>query len=157
MHYRAVNLLEMKKAYQVKKNRLHRLALLSCIGFLAHLFVVAQSKVIYGVTAMTLGLPVKSAPTVNTPVALWTTSPILDHFYKAGGEKGKETSTQVRLAWTNDILYVQFRCLEPNMSHPGHFRQFKLAAHIENSFLLDWYFQDRVDVYLRPSMASGYF
>lgn len=106
---------------------------------------------------MTLGEAVKTAPTINTPFDRWATSLQLDRFYKAGGETGSVTRTQSRLAWTDDTLYILFRCHEPNMNHPGHVRQFKLADNIDNSFLLDTYFQDRVDVYIRPAMTSSHF
>lgn len=141
----------------MRTNRLHLLILLSCVCLLAHFPVAAQSKFIYGVTAMTLGQPIKSPLTVNTPISRWIASPKLDRFYKSGGERGNVTPTQARLAWTNDTLYVLFQCTEPNMDHPGHVRQFKLADHVDNSFLLDTYFQDRVDIYIRPTMVSGHF
>ncbi len=133
------------------------LVLFSCTLLSAWQLVSAQSPLTYGVTAITLGPQVKTLPTVNTPLGGWTTSPVLNRFYKAGGENGTVTPTQTRFAWTNDSLYILFYCLEPNMSHPGHFRKLKLKDHIDNSFLLDTYFQDRVDVYVRSAMESGHF
>lgn len=121
------------------------------------LFVNTANAQIYGVTAIKLGKPAKTPPTINTPIDSWTTSPKLDEFYKAGGETGIVTPTKARIAWTADTLYVLFRCQEPNMNHPGHVRKFKLADHIDNSFVLDTYFPDRVDVYMRPTMKSGHY
>ena len=140
----------------MKSYLLHRL-LLGCICLSAWQLISAQSKLTYGVTAITLGRQVETAPTVTTPLEDWTTSPVLNKFYKAGGEAGSVTPTQTRIAWTGDSLYVLFHCPEPNMDHPGHFRKLKLTDHIDNSFLLDTYFPDRVDVYIRSSMGSGHF
>lgn len=141
----------------MKINVLFRLLFSTCIGLLANLSVEAQSKISYGVTAMTLGQKVKKTPTISTPLRDWETSPVLDRFYKAGGEQGTVTPTRARIASTDDTLYVMFQCQEPNMDHPGHVRKFKLADYVDNSFLIDTYFQDRVDVFIRPEMNSGHF
>lgn len=141
----------------MKINLLYQLLFPACIGLLTNLSVKAQSNISYGVTAMTLGQRVKKAPTVSTPPDDWGTSPVLNQFYKAGGEQGTVTPMQARIVWTDDTLYVMFHCQEPNMDHPGHVRKFRLADYIDNSFLLDTYFQDRVDVFIRPEMNSGHF
>jgi hypothetical protein len=127
-----------------------------CIGLLSNLFAASQPKLNYGISAMTLGEAVKTAPSINTPFDRWTTSPQLYRFYKAGGETGSVTRTQSRLAWTDDTLYILFRCHEPNMNHPGHVRQFKLADNIDNSFLFDTYFQDRVDHHCLVTAATNH-
>ena len=57
---------------------------------LTGLNVQAQSepKLTYGVSAMSPGPVVATAPTIDQPLNQWTTSPKLDQFYKVGGEGG---------------------------------------------------------------------
>lgn len=119
-------------------------------------FVCAQSPtaVPYGVSAMTLGAALTNAPTLDTPVSQWTTSPALDQFYRVGGEDGPLQPTQTRMAYDVQHLYVLFVCTEPNLKHPGHHRVMKLADHLENAHLLDTYFPDRVDLFVKPNLAQ---
>lgn len=111
----------------------------------------------YGVSAMTLGRAVTTPPGIDQPLSQWTASPELDQFYKAGGEGGPVQPTQTRVAHDAQSLYVLFVGTEPNMGHPAHHRPMKLANHLENTSLLDTYFPDRVDLFIKPNLRQADF
>ncbi|MBC8152016.1 MAG: hypothetical protein H7Z72_03815 [Bacteroidetes bacterium] len=110
-----------------------------------------------GVSAMTIGPAVAVPPTIDQPVSQWTRSPKLDQCYKVGGEDGALQPTQTRVAHDAQNLYVLYVCTEPNLSHPAHHRQLKLADHLENGSVLDTYFPDRVDLFIKPNLQQNDF
>lgn len=126
---------------------------LTCLTALAQ----SGTKLTYGVSAMTIGRAVATAPTIEQPVNQWATSPKLDQFYKVGGEDGALQPTQTRVAHDAQNLYVLFVCIEPNPTHPAHHRPLKLANHLENANLLDTYFPDRVDLFIKPNLGQNDF
>ena len=117
----------------------------------------SEPKLIYGVSAMTLGPAVQTTPTIDQPVGQWTTSPKLDQFYKVGGENGVLQPTQTRVTHDTQNLYVLYVCTEPKLNHPAHHRKMKLADHLENSSVLDTYFPDRVDLFIKPNLQQNDF
>ena len=126
---------------------------LTCLNALAQ----SETKLTYGLSAMTIGRAVATMPTIDKPVNQWTTSPKLDQFYKVGGEDGALQPTQARMAHDAQNLYVLFVCTEPNPNHPAHHRQMKLADHLENGSVLDTYFPDRVDLFIKPNLGQNDF
>ncbi len=109
----------------------------------------------WGISAITLGKPVSTPPTIDTPLSKWSSSPVMDRFFKAGGETGKSTPSQSRIAWDNNALYILFICQEPNLAYPAHHRDLKLQDNIENAYLIDTYFPDRVDMFYRPDWQEN--
>lgn len=111
----------------------------------------------YGVSAMTIGPALTMPPNIDQPLNEWTGSPKLAHFYKVGGEDGPLQPTQTRVAHDAQHLYVLFVCTEPNLNHPSHHRLMKLVNHLENGNLLDTYFPDRVDLFIKPDLRQNDF
>ena len=54
-------------------------------------------------------------------------------------------------------LYVLYVCTEPNLNHPAHHRSMKLGDHLGNANLLDTYFPDRVDLFIKPNLQQNDF
>lgn len=138
--------------------RTHLMPLLICALLLFHLFAFAQDlpsdEVKGGVDAVTIGRLSRTSggkPLMGKDAGVLS----LSHFYRIGGQNVPATPTDCRLAYSDDSLFLLFRCTEPDMSY-------LTKDHHENWYRLcrspveqDAAFPDKVDFFIRSSLADS--
>jgi alpha-glucosidase (family GH31 glycosyl hydrolase) len=122
--------------------------------------VAEEKQLTWGINAISLKSPWSSAPSLDDLLADQEHTFVLNSFYRAGGENRPATPIEWRLAYTNEALFVVFRCHECNMSFPAINQE------------ADWYsmggspggselntptscppFPDAVDLFIQPDMS----
>ncbi len=74
----------------------------------------------WGTNAAVLKSPWSKPPSADDLLADQEHTLVLDRFYRVGGFGHPETSTECRIAYASDALFVAFRCGESDMSFPYH-------------------------------------
>lgn len=72
----------------------------------------------WGVNAVVLKSPWKSAPSADAMLADSEHTLALSQFYRVGGENLPATPTECRIAYNSDALFILYRCMEDDMSFP---------------------------------------
>ncbi len=72
----------------------------------------------WGTNAVVLKSPWSKPPSADDLLRDQEHTLVLDRFYRVGGQGRPETSTECRVAYTSDTLFVVFRCQESDMSFP---------------------------------------
>ena len=74
----------------------------------------------WGVNAVVLKSPWSNQPSADDLLRDQGHTLVLDRFHRVGGFEHPATSTECRVAYTSDTLFVTFRCEESDMSFPYH-------------------------------------
>ncbi len=72
----------------------------------------------WGTNAAVLKSPWSKPPSADDLLADQEHALVLDRFYLVGGQGHPTTSTECRISYTSDTLFVVFRCQESDMSFP---------------------------------------
>jgi alpha-glucosidase (family GH31 glycosyl hydrolase) len=72
----------------------------------------------WGINAIVLKSPWNGTPTINEVLEDREHTLVLSQFYRVGGEKQPATSTECRVAYNSETLFILFRCAESDMSFP---------------------------------------
>ncbi|HVW73125.1 MAG TPA: TIM-barrel domain-containing protein [Rhizomicrobium sp.] len=76
------------------------------------------ARLIWGTNSGVLRSSWKTPPSLNTLLADRDRSLVLDRFYRAGRDGRPATPTECRIAYSQDALFIAFRCAENDMTFP---------------------------------------
>jgi alpha-glucosidase (family GH31 glycosyl hydrolase) len=77
-----------------------------------------EGRLAWGVNAVVLKTPWTGSPSLDDLLSDAEHTLALNRFYRAGGQNGRVTPTECRLAYNSRVLLVVFRCEENNLSYP---------------------------------------
>ncbi|MGH9618318.1 MAG: hypothetical protein ACRD45_01225, partial [Bryobacteraceae bacterium] len=124
---------------------------------LSHPAVVPEERrLAWGTNAVVLKSPWSRLPSIDDLLADRDHTIALEHFYRAGGDNRPAASTECRIAYSRQALFVAFRCKENDMSFPV------------GTLKADWYslaglpsgsdswppFPDEVDLLIQPDTGK---
>lgn len=138
------NLLAVVGKFMVQQEKL---LVFSVLTFFSGYLHAQESKVIWGTAAVNLG-PASTGAFPQERLLSDKSFLTLDKFYRVGGENVPATPTLCRFAYSEDTLYVVFRCTENNLSFPKPVQKSDWYSQLYSANEQDAAFPDKVDLFL---------
>lgn len=115
--------------------------------------VSAAEKLTWGINAIDLG-PVNNGKVSIENLLTGKNVLTLNKFYRAGGDNAPVTPTECRIAYSQDTLYVLFRCAENNMQFPVKSHE-DWYSQLYSATEQDACFPDKVDFFVFPDLSDA--
>src|ERR1035437_88269 len=122
--------------------------------------VVASAEdedLVWGTTAIQLQRPVADSPSLNDLLTDDAKTVSLNRFYLVGGEHRYATSTECRIAYGRNNLFIVFRCQETDLSFPAMSHHADWYSLLQSPSEKDSEFPDKVDLFIQPDMNRPFY